>query len=101
MVKQLLQHHKQGVAIKRIATILEISKNTVKSYLAKSEALSLPVDTLLKMDDMQLEAMFHSGNPSYSRQFPNDYDSCRMFLFYFFSLIIQVFLLINCSLFQN
>jgi transposase len=65
MVKQLLQHHKQGVAIKRIATILEISKNTVKSYLAKLEALSLPIDTLLRMDDMQLEAMFHSGNPSF------------------------------------
>jgi transposase len=65
MVKQLLQHYKQGVAIKRIATILEISKNTVKSYLAKLEALNISIDILLQMDDAKLESMFHSGNPSF------------------------------------
>lgn len=65
LIKQLLQLHKQGAPIKQMSRILGISKNTVKSYLAKFEALHLGVDRLLEMDDIPLEAMFHSGNPAF------------------------------------
>lgn len=64
-IKQLLQLHKQGTAIKAMARILHISKNTVKDYLAKYKALGLDFDRLLVMDDVALEAMFHSGNPAF------------------------------------
>jgi transposase len=64
-IKQLLQLHKQGVAIKQMARILRISKNTVKEYLAKYKALELSFDQLLILDDIALEAMFHSGNPAF------------------------------------
>jgi len=65
LIKQLLQLHKQGVAIKQMSRVLDISKNTVKSYLTKLEALRTDVDQLLTVDDMALEAMFHSGNPAF------------------------------------
>jgi transposase len=64
-IKQLLQLHKQGVAIKQMARILHISKNTVKEYLAKYNALNLSFDRLLALDDIALEAVFHSGNPAF------------------------------------
>jgi transposase len=64
-IKQLLQLHKQGVAIKQIARVLNMSKNTVKDYLAKFKVLTLEIDRLLAMDDIPLEAMFHSGNPAF------------------------------------
>lgn len=65
LIKQLLQLHKQGAPIKQMSRILGVSKNTVKSYLAKLEALHLEIDRLLGMDDIPLEAMFHSGNPAF------------------------------------
>jgi len=65
LIKQLLQLHKQGTAIKQMSRVLDISKNTVKNYLVKLEALGIEVSRLLALDDMQLEAMFHSGNPAF------------------------------------
>ncbi len=64
-IKQLLQLHKQGVAIKQMARVLSISKNTVKEYLAKYKSLGLEIDRLLAMEDIALEAMFNSGNPAF------------------------------------
>lgn len=66
LIKQLLQLHKQGVAIKQMSRVLDISKNTVKSYLTKLDALHMDTDRLLSLDDLPLEAMFHSGNPSFN-----------------------------------
>ncbi len=65
LIKQLLQLHKQGVAIKQMARVLNISKNTVKDYLAKYKSVNFDLERLLALDDMALEAMFHSGNPSF------------------------------------
>lgn len=65
LIKQLLQLHQNGTAVKAMARILGISKNTVKNYLAKLEALGLDYKRLLAMDDAPLEALFHSGNPAY------------------------------------
>jgi len=64
-IKQLLQMHKQGKAIKCIARSLGISKNTVKSYLARHKQLGLDVDQLLVLDDPILEKKFFAGNPAY------------------------------------
>ncbi len=64
-IKQLLQLHEQGKSIKFIARSLGISKNTVKTYLAKVALISLDIQTLLSMDDPIMEAMFHAGNPAY------------------------------------
>lgn len=65
-IKQLLQLHKQGVKINTIARMLEISRNTVKSYLHKLLLMSIDIDILLAMDDPILEGRFHPGNPAYS-----------------------------------
>ena len=64
-IKQLLRLHQQGRAKKFIARSLQISKNTVKSYLEKLDNLQIDTATLLEMEDHILEAQFHSGNPAY------------------------------------
>lgn len=64
-IKQLLQLHQQGKSIKFIARSLAISKNTVKSYLAKVLSSEIDVQALLKLDDPILEGEFHAGNPAY------------------------------------
>lgn len=64
-IKQLLQLHQQGKSKKEIARILGISRNTVKSYLKKTEDSSLAIKDLLKLEDPLLEGKFHAGNPSY------------------------------------
>ncbi|MGB3464127.1 MAG: IS21 family transposase [Cyclobacteriaceae bacterium] len=69
-VKQLLKLHQQGKGRKTIAKTLGMSKNTVKSYLAKLGSLkegkdALDINDLLKLEDPILEAKFHPGNPAY------------------------------------
>lgn len=63
--KQILQMHKQDFGNKTIARNLGISKNTVKSYLDKYRSSKLSLETLLKMEDHNLEKVFHPGNPAY------------------------------------
>jgi transposase len=79
-VKQLLQLHKQGKGKKAIARILDMSKNTVKSYLEKLSFLKMDLDELLLLDDPLLEAKFHSGNPAYS---DNRFDQLKPKLDYY------------------
>ncbi len=50
-IKQLLQLHQQGKGKKFIAINLGISKNTVKSYLAKIDSLQLSIPALLALED--------------------------------------------------
>lgn len=50
-VKQIYKLHCEGVAIKRIATILGISKNTVKAYLRKKPELALCDDQLMATEN--------------------------------------------------
>ena len=64
-IKQLLQLHLQGKKIKPIASILKMSKNTVKSYLKKVDEDTLSVKSLLALEDTVLEARFHAGSPAY------------------------------------
>jgi transposase len=63
--KQIIALWNQGKKIKQIVKILGISKNTVKNYLKKMELLGAKPCDILNMEDMQVEKMFHSGNPSY------------------------------------
>ncbi len=67
-IKQLIQLQKQGKAIKEIARILGMSKNTVKSYLKKVETGELDINELLKLEDPVLATKFHAGNPSYKQE---------------------------------
>ena len=67
-IKQLILLHQQGKGRKTIARTLGISKNTVKSYLAKLEYLTsgkLTYQDLIRMEAPVLEAKFHPGNPAY------------------------------------
>ncbi len=67
-VKQILQLHSQGCGNKTIARHLNISKNTVKSYLGKYRSSKLSLSTLVKMEDHALEKVFHPGSPAYKDQ---------------------------------
>lgn len=70
-IKQLLMLQEQGKGIKTIARTIGISKNTVKGYLQKLDALSskrdnpLTVQQLIHLPEPELEAIFHAGNPAY------------------------------------
>ncbi len=64
-IKQLLRLHQQGNGIKSIARKTGLSRNTVKSYLSKLDALKKDIPTLLALDDPVLETKFHAGNPAY------------------------------------
>ena len=67
-IKQLIQLHQQGKAIKEIARILGMSKNTVKSYLKKIAIGELDTNELLQLEDPVLLSKFHAGSPSYKQE---------------------------------
>lgn len=70
-IKQLLIMHNQGRSKKAIARALNMSKNTVKSYLLKLDLLvnskgsTDSLESLLALDDPLLEGRLHAGNPAY------------------------------------
>jgi transposase len=70
-IKQLLILQEQGKRIKTIARSLGISKNTVKAYLQKLDALGsrrvnpITAEQLIHLPEPELEAVFHAGNPAY------------------------------------
>jgi len=67
-IKQLLRLHQQGKGIKTIARELGMSKNTVKSYLAKIRTGELEIPELFEMDDPVLESKLFAGSPSYKEE---------------------------------
>lgn len=79
-IKQLLRMRKEGWKINTIARTLSMSRNTVKSYLEKVSSRGWSVDVLLDLGDPELEAKFHTGNPSYKDQ---RYDELKDKLDYF------------------
>jgi len=75
-IKQLLLLYDQGKGIKTIARTLQMSKNTVKTYIGKLQHLTsgtkrtetgqpYNLKKLIKLENPELEALFHPGNPSY------------------------------------
>jgi transposase len=65
LVKQILRMHSGGKGIKTIARNLEISKNTVKSYIHRANISRIAVSSLLALEAPELEAALLAGNPAY------------------------------------
>lgn len=65
-IKLILRMRLQGKGIKTITTDLQISKNTVKTYLKKVEDGGYRMEELLELEGPVLEARFHAGNVIYS-----------------------------------
>ncbi len=67
-IKQLLRMHSQGFGKQTIAKRLDVSKNTVKSYLSRYDSLGKEINDLLQLADPELERVFFAGNPSYKER---------------------------------
>lgn len=65
-LKQALQLHVNGFSNRSIASSLGLYKSTVNKYVKQFKELSVPVETLLGMDDPELERLFCSGRPAYA-----------------------------------
>lgn len=65
LVKQLLRMHSLGKGIKTIARELQVSKNTVRSYVRRVEVSRISLSSLLSLEDPELEAALLAGNPAY------------------------------------
>jgi hypothetical protein len=72
-IKQLLQLHQQGYRIKTIARSIQMSKNTVKAYLQKISMMPMGIEKLLTLEDPELDAKLHAGNPAYKENRRYDY----------------------------
>ena len=66
LIKQLLRMHQRGKPIKSIARDLQISKNTVKSYLRRIQTSNVPIASLLALEDPELKSVLLAGNPAYT-----------------------------------
>ena len=66
LIKQVLQLHKLGVSNRGIANKLPINKETVNGYINTLKSNKWVVDSLLEIDDPELERMFHAGSPAYT-----------------------------------
>ena len=60
--KQAILLKKQGVSNRRIADQLGINKETVNNKFAFIKSRGLSLDELLKLDDPELEKVFHGGH---------------------------------------
>ena len=60
--KQAILLKKQGVSNRRIAEHLGINKDTVNNKFAFIKSRGLSLDGLLKLDDPELEKVFHGGH---------------------------------------
>lgn len=76
-IKQMLILLKAEKGVKTIAGLTGISRNTIKSYKVKLEKMDTSIDDLLRLDDPELESVFHSGNPAYS---DNRFDKLKLLL---------------------
>ncbi len=65
-IRRVLQLHNQGVSNRSIGIQLGMDKNTVNRYVKALDGLQLDIKKLLKMEDPELEKMFHPGNPAYT-----------------------------------
>jgi DNA-binding CsgD family transcriptional regulator len=67
-IKQLIILYQQKNSIKAIARALKISKNTVNEYLYKLAKLKVLLDSLLLLEDHELEKKLLAGNPACNAQ---------------------------------
>ena len=66
LIKQVLQLKQQGESNRGIARKLPINKETVNGYMQTVNANGWQIDELLKIEDPELERMFHAGSPAYT-----------------------------------
>lgn len=66
LIKQVLQLKQQGESNRGIARKLPINKETVNGYMQTVRANRWQIDDLLRVDDPELERMFHAGSPAYT-----------------------------------
>ena len=66
LIKQVLQLKELGESNRGIARKLPIDKETVNRYMQILSANGWEIPELLKVDDPELERMFHAGSPAYT-----------------------------------
>ena len=66
LIKQVLQLKQQGESNRGIARKLSINKETVNGYMNTIDANGWDIGELLKIDNPELERMFHAGSPAYT-----------------------------------
>lgn len=66
LIKQVLQLKQLGESNRGIARKLPINKETVNGYMNTINANGWDIGELLKIDDPELERMFHTGSPAYT-----------------------------------
>lgn len=66
LIKQVLQLKQLGESNRGISRKLPIDKETVNGYVRTLTASGWQIDDLLRMEDPELERMFHAGSPAYS-----------------------------------
>ena len=66
LIKQVLQLKQLGESNRGIARRLPINKETVNGYMNTIDANGWDIGELLKIDDPELERMFHAGSPAYT-----------------------------------
>ena len=66
LIKQVLQRKQLGESNRGIARRLPINKETVNGYMNTIDANGWDIGELLKIDDPELERMFHAGSPAYT-----------------------------------
>lgn len=65
-IKQLLRYLLEGkTSNRKIAKIIGLNKETVNNYANRAKADSLPLESLLALDDQALEHRFKGGAPAY------------------------------------
>ena len=66
LIKQVPQLKQLGESNRGIARRLPINKETVNGYMNTIDANGWDIGELLKIDDPELERMFHAGSPAYT-----------------------------------
>ena len=66
LIKQVLQLKQLGESNRGIARKLPINKETVNGYMNTINVNGWEIGELLKVDDPELERIFHAGSPAYA-----------------------------------
>ena len=72
-IKQVLLMHRNGMSNRAIAKAAELDKCTVNEYIRKIKADPLSLETLLLLDEPELEAHMFAGNPAYTDERMKDF----------------------------
>lgn len=65
IIKQVLTGHKNGLSVRKMAEMYSMSPTTVQRYLTMASEDSLGIDSLIILEDPELNHRFNGGNPAY------------------------------------